>query len=301
MAAIADESGSWLTYTFLDPRTGAPETKHSWGVRHDGLLFGSGWYEPGTPKSDAPAYTQSFVRQAIALYDAVGAEKTAAYYNDSQSVDGQWYVFIFGRDDTMLAHAANPDLVGRPVSEAVGPNGYPAGDAVAAIADESGSWLTYTFLDPRTGAPKTKHSWAVRHDGLLFGSGWYEPGPPKSDAPAYTQSFVRQAIALYDAVGRDATVNYYNDPQSVDGQWYVFIVGKDGRTIAHFNPMLIGRDPDQRVDSTGYFYGDDLLGATESGRWVSYVLTNPEQGNEQRKHTWAVRHDGLIFASGWYE
>ena len=252
-------------------------------------------------RSDNDAYTQYFVRQAIDMYESDGLDATIDYYNTEESVDGAWYVFIVGEDDTVLAHAANPALVGRPASEAVGPNGYPAGEAVAAVADEDGSWFTYSFLNPQTGTPETKRSWAVRHDGLLFGSGWYEPGTLKSDPAAYTQSFVRRAIALYDAVGRDATVEYYNTEESVDGAWYVFIVGEDGRTIAHFNPMFIGRDPDQRVDSTGYFYGDDLLGATESGSWVSYVLTNPEQGTERRKHTWAVSHDGLIFASGWYE
>ena len=66
-------------------------------------------------------------------------------------------------------------------------------------------------------------------------------------------------------------------------------------------PMFLGRDPALRVDSTGRFYGDDLLSATEAGRWVDYVLLNPETGDERQKHTWAVRHDGLIFASGWYE
>ena len=77
-----------------------------------------------------------------------------------------------------------------------------------AVAEEAGAWFTYTFPNPQTGASETKHSWVVRHDGLLFGSGWYEPGAPKYDPPAYTQSFVRQAIALYNAVGRGATVDY---------------------------------------------------------------------------------------------
>ena len=53
--------------------------------------------------------------------------------------------------------------------------------------------------------------------------------------------------------------------------------------------------------SRGYFYGDDLRAADEEGRWVSYVFLNPETGEQQTKHTWAIRHDGLIFASGWYE
>ncbi len=38
----------------------------------------------------------------------------------------------------MLAHAANPDLVDRPASEAVGPNNFPSGEALVAVADEYG-------------------------------------------------------------------------------------------------------------------------------------------------------------------
>ena len=31
------------------------------------------------------------------------------------------------------------------------------------------------------------------------------------------------------------------------------------------------------------------------------VYRNPETGEEGRKHSWVVLHDGLIFGSGWYE
>ena len=301
VVAAADEDGEWFEYTFPNPETGGAETKHSWMVRHDGLVFGTGWYESGPRKSDAPAYTQSFVRQALNLYDAMGLEATLDYYNSEESVDGQWYMFIMDENDVMLAHAANPALVNRPVSSAIGPNGYPAGEAVAAVADDDGEWFEYTFPNPSTGAAETKHSWIVRHDGLVFGTGWYESGARKSDAPAYTKSVVRQALNLYDALGLEAAVEYYSSEDSVDGQWYVFIVDEDGYTIAHHNPTFLRRDPSLRVDATGYFYGDDLLGATETGRWVDYVLLNPETGDDRQKHTWAVRRDGLIFASGWYE
>ena len=301
VAAVADEDGEWFEYTFPNPETGTLETKHSWMVRHDGLVFGTGWYEGGPRRSDAPAYTKSFVRQALNLYDAVGLKATLDYYNTSESVDGQWYTFIIDENKVMLAHAANPALVNRPASEAVGPNGFPAGEGVVAVADDDGEWFEYTFPNPDTATSETKHSWIVRHDGLVFGSGWYESGPRKSDAPAYTQSFVRQALNLYDALGLEAAVEYYSSQESVDGQWYVFIIDEDGYTIAHHNPIFLRRDPSLRVDATGYFYGDDLLGATETGRWVDYVLLNPETGDDRQKHTWAVRHDGLIFASGWYE
>ena len=79
-----------------------------------------------------------------------GLDATVAYYNTKESIDGQWYIFILDQDDMMLAHAPNPDLVGRPASYADGPNGYPAGEAVVAVADEDGAWFSYTFTNPAT-------------------------------------------------------------------------------------------------------------------------------------------------------
>ncbi len=125
--------------------------------------------------------------------------------------------------------------------------------------------------------------------------------PTKSEPAAYTQALVQDAIRLYDYEGRQAAIDHYSSSTSVDGQWYVFIIGGDGYTIAHHNPEMIGRDPALRVDVTGYFYGDDVLSATEAGKWVSYVFNNPETGEETRKHSWVVRHEGLFFGSGWYE
>ena len=301
VAASADEDGAWVDYTWVNPESGDSQTKHSWVIRHNGLVFGSGWYERGPGKSDAPAYTKAFVQQATNLYVALGLEETVAYYNTVESVDGQWYVFIIDENQTIIAHAADPDLVGKHISQALGPNSYPSGSAVAASADEDGAWVDYTWVNPESGDSQTKHSWVIRHNGLVFGSGWYERGPGKSDAPAYTKAFVQQATNLYVALGLEETVAYYNAKESVDGQWYVFIIDPDGYTIAHHNPQFRGRDPSLRVDVTGYFYGDDLLAADENGRWVDYVFLNPETGEQPTKHTWAIRHDGLIFASGWYE
>ena len=124
--------------------------------------------------------------------------------------------------------------------------------------------------------------------------------PSQNDPAAYTQSIVQDAIRRYDRDGIEATIAYHSSVENVDGQWYVFVIGGDGYTIAHYNPEIIGRDPALRVDSTDYFFGDELLSATEEGRWVSYVAQNPEMGEERRKHTWIVRHDGLLFGSGWY-
>lgn len=298
---VADEDGAWFDHTFPNLSTGALETKHSWVVRYDGMMFGSGWYEEGPGKTDSAAYTMAFVVQAINLYNALGLEAVREYYNSAASVDGQWYVFVVDENQTLLTHP-DPSEVGKNINDVVGPNGYPAGSSVYAVADENGAWFDYTFPNPATGAAETKHSWMVLHDGVTFGSGWYEQGPSKTDAPAYTRSVVQQAINLYNAVGLDDTLAYYNTRESVDGQWYAFIIdAKTGVSIGHHNPAIRDRDPSMRVDATGYFYGDDLLSASESGSWSSYVIVNPGTGENQRKHTFAVLHDGYIFASGWYE
>ena len=139
-------------------------------------------------------------------------------------------------------------------------------------------------------------------DGMTFMGMLGQDDPTKKDDPAaYTKAFIQKAIERYERDGRQVTVDHYNEPGNRDGQWYAFIIDESGYTISHFNPEIRGRDPALRVDATGYFFGDDLLSATAEGRWVEYVAVNPTTGNDQKKHTWAVRHDELIFCSGWYE
>ena len=131
--------------------------------------------ESDDPRSDPAAYTQAFVAQAMVRYELNGLAETVAHYNSPESVDGQWYVFIFDTSDVLVAHA-DPNLVGRHARAVLGPNGYPLGDSVIAVAraNPEGAWLEYTFPNPETGDLETKHSWVVVHEGLIFGSGWYE-------------------------------------------------------------------------------------------------------------------------------
>ena len=42
--------------------------------------------------------------------------------------------------------------------------------------------------------------------------------PPRTDASAYTKFFVNNAISKYDAEGLEATLDYCNSVESIDGQ-----------------------------------------------------------------------------------
>ena len=59
-----------------------------------------------------------------------------------------------------------------------------------------------------------------RPDRSAAKSSW---GVTKADRPGYTVAMVEKALRIYDAKGREATVAYFNSPQSVDGEWYVFV------------------------------------------------------------------------------
>ena len=134
--------------------------------------------------------------------------------------------------------------------------------------------------------------------------------PPKSSPAEYTKFFVEKAISRYETQGLDATFAYYNREESIDGQWYVFIIDQNDLVVGHPDAHRLGLDLKGWVgtDANGYNFGPDMLSATEDGKWVSYVFRNPESGGIgddhtgtlQLKNAWVVRHDGLLFASGWY-
>lgn len=135
------------------------------------------------------------------------------------------------------------------------------------------------------------------------------PAPGDTPAATQTKDFVDGALSRYQTnvveygpeEGLETTLAYYNSLESVEGQWYVFIIDEDDRIIGHYNPDNLGLDVNELEDSTGYLYGPDILATDEDGRWVSYVWLNPETGEEGRKHSWVIRHEGLVFGSGWYE
>lgn len=126
----------------------------------------------------------------------------------------------------------------------------------------------------------------------------------KSDPPRYAQALVNEAVERYERDGRDKTLAYYNSQASQDGEWYVFVYDDTGEIIARFDRKFVGQNFNRelREDSNGYAYGPEMLTATESGKWVSYVFENPGANNALTpKHTWTVRRDDLFFGAGWYE
>lgn len=128
-----------------------------------------------SPVTEPGAYTKFFVHKAIERYEDEGLEDTVAYYNTMDSVDGDWYVFIADEDGVLISHATIPGNVGKPLSsdDFLGADGFHFGNAIKE-AGEDGEWVSYSYLNPNSGGEEQKHTWVVREDGLIFGSGWYQ-------------------------------------------------------------------------------------------------------------------------------
>lgn len=263
------------------------------------------------PTMDDPeAFTVAFVQAAVDLYKTEGSDAAIAYYNNPMSIEGQWYVFITDTNDMFVAHPAAPSFVGRSIAEVPGLDGSLVGIDIA-MATEVGRWTEYLWANPENNKLELKRTWSIRHDGYLFGSGYYEPWRPdpatvlidaKDDPAAFTHAFVLAAVARYESEGVEATAAYYNDAMNIDGQWYVFITDADDLFVAHAPRQdFLGMDLKDVMGLDGSPLGVEIAKATGTGLWIEYLWPNPESGMDEMKRTWAVRHDGYLFGSGYYE
>lgn len=265
-----------------------------------------------TPTADDPeAFTVAFVQAAVDLYKMEGRDATVAYYNSPASINGQWYVFITDTNDFFVAHATAPTLIGIDIKDIVRLVDGSGAGVEMANATEEGHWVDYVAHNPEANKLQLKRTWVIRYDGYLFGAGYYQPWNPdpatlptvsKDDPARFTVAFVQKAIARYEFEGAEATAAYYNDPANIDGQWYVLMTDENDIYVAHpLSPDFIGKDIKDIPGLDGTPLGEEIAMATGAGLWIAYDWPNPESGEIERKRTWAIRHDGYLFGSGYYE
>ena len=176
--------------------------KKGYAVRHDGMLFASGYY---VQVEDPAAETQAYVQKAIEYYEANGLDATIARYNSPDSVEGQWNLTLIDTDDTVRVAILTPHLVGTDVKDIGAGRTRKIGEEIAA-ATEEGIWISTIFPNTRSSETLYAHTWAIRFGGLIFSSRYYDDRP---DVPAtamtddqLTRAYVQKAIDYYDANGR---------------------------------------------------------------------------------------------------
>ena len=295
----------------MNPLSGKEEPGRAFGVLHDGLIFGSAHY---ILRDNLEAATKNYVNKAIKYYDDNGQDATVAHYNSRDSLDGQFYLFLMDENDIYLAHPIFPHLIGTDIKDL--PNkdvaGNPLGKEIVK-ATAAGHWVEYLWPHPTTREEERKFTWVKRYKGLIFASGYYEGGDDGDGTPLackttpqqeYTIDYVNRAIKRYEEDGLQAMKDYYNSVASYECEWYLFAT--DANDIYHVHPLvprLIGTDIKDLTakDVNGNPLGEELAKAGEGqGVWVDYLWPHPATGKDAPKTAYAVRKDGMLFASGFY-
>ena len=309
--AKATEAGIWVEYMWPNPLTFKDEKKVTWAIRHDGKIFASGYYtgrqDDGTPPwatTPPREYTEQYVNQAIERYKEYGLESVKAYYNSVASFEGEWYLFATDPDDIYNVHPLVPDLIGTDIKDVVGKDidgnpGFELGKELAKATNEQGVWVSYQWPHPKTLVDAPKVSYAKRHDGYLFATGYY---PLPEDPEGATKAYIQGAIDLYESDGLDAMVAHYNGRDSIDGQWYLYVIdGNEKFIVSGLSASAIGADAADLKAADGAAAGSEMLKATAEGHKFSYRSFNFQGAGEMWLNSVAIRHaDGLIFVSGYH-
>ena len=247
------------------------------------------------PAADPDELTRAYVEAAIDRYERDGLEVLVAYYNSPENIEGERAMLILSEGDlAVVSSPLFPQLIGS--NAYTGPDTDTGRDASQATPE--GYWYKGSSFNPVSGESEPALILAVLYDGLVFMSGHFIV---RKDLEGFTMAYVQQAMAYYDENGLDATVAYYDSRESVEGQFYLFLIGADDIYLAHpIFPYLKDTDLKDVKDSTGYELGKEIAVATEAGHWVDYLWPHPVTRIEEPKSAWVVRHDGLIFASGYY-
>ena len=121
---------------------------------------------------------------------------------------------------------------------------------------------------------------------------------------ALAVAHVAGAIEMYEDAGLESTLAHYDDPASIDGEFYVVITGPENTVLNHpYRPSLTGTTAQAVTMDDGRLATEAISASVSSGQpaWVSFNFFNPVNDALERKHVWAVPHDGYVFVSGYYE
>ena len=290
---VGAEDGAWASYTHTNPVTGEAESKRTWLIMYDGLVFGSGYYTTDIPETDVKFVVDS----AIFTYES--NKENDAWIDiitpDAPITTDDLYPFVIDAASwTRLADGVVPDRVGQ--AETILDTSGRSVESVLADLEADGSvWVTYYFHNPSTDTEQLKRSYLALRDGLVFGSGYYILDS-RVQAATYGQ------ILEYNNKGRAAAFADLNTIPEEPVSTYVFVVDPATGMVQaqNVNPDMIGMSDWDVISST--LEVDDILNEIRrgTGTWVSYQLTNPVTGDVENKRTWLIMHDGLVFGSGYY-
>ncbi|PYQ59260.1 MAG: hypothetical protein DMF58_12280 [Acidobacteria bacterium] len=129
---------------------------------------------------------------------------------------------------------------------------------------------------------------------------------PKANTRREIKKYVHAAAKHIAAHG--PSCNEFARKEWRSGDYYIFVLGPDKKTLCHPDPTMIGRPASEIVDANGKKVGEMIAaaGMKMRGGWVDYVwprpgITKPVPKSTYAEHVRSPDGDIYIVGSGGYE
>lgn len=313
---LASRGGGFAYYVRPNAQhNNTPELKLSYIANVD-----DDWYlGTGTWLSDIPAVFNAeprlslitLVERAVAYAQENGKEKALETFNDVNGdfVDGDYYIFAYDFNGTVLALPLQPELVGEDRSNEQDIYGALYVCDVLNVVKKDGSGLFYyTYPEPENNmTPTIKLSYVKKVDDTWWlGSGIYikeaeqaEDGTSSSYEPPSSEeelvAFAESAASYARVYGKDiATMDFMDlDGSFVRGDVYIFAADFNGTSLAlPFLPSAVGTNRLDLQNSQGVFINREMRSIALNGSgFFDYVWTNPITNETEPKTSYVTKVD----------
>jgi len=118
--------------------------------------------------------SQTLVDEVIKKYDNEGRDLSALgnFLEFKINSTSERYVFVIDYDTKKIVAHPNTELLGEDSFALI--NASESEESILEnLKNSDGHWVYYNFINPETGNEEPKTSWFKLHDGLIFGSGFY--------------------------------------------------------------------------------------------------------------------------------
>ena len=125
-------------------------------------------------ESDDHKLAKNLVTQVIKKYDKEGKDLSALENHLDFNVNSNTkrYAFVIDMNLTTIVAHPNSELIGQDSFALI--NASESKESILEnLENNDGHWVYYNFTNPETELVEPKTSWFKLHDGLIFGSGFY--------------------------------------------------------------------------------------------------------------------------------
>lgn len=130
-------------------------------------------------KKGTAAEATAMVQKAIAHIKKIGREKAFADFDNPKGgfVDRDLYIVVYDLKGKVLAHGANPKMIGKDLIDLRDNDGkYFVKERVEMMSKgpDAKGWQDYKFMNPTTSQIEPKSMYLQRYEDLIVGCGIYK-------------------------------------------------------------------------------------------------------------------------------